>query len=115
MCSLEGGAPKGTSLREFPNLRRMHEYWNPKQLSFYFLASFLFGNISMGTWEHIKLGELPQHNALRFFCWGRFLKIHIEIKRELFTEPKRYFKGTNATKVEIGERKKLKKSERIEY
>jgi hypothetical protein len=24
----------------------------------------------MGTWEHIKLGELPQHNALGFFCWG---------------------------------------------
>jgi hypothetical protein len=27
-----------------------------KQLSFYF---------SMGTWEHIKLGELPRHNTLR--------------------------------------------------
>jgi hypothetical protein len=40
----------------------------------------------MGTWEHIELGELPQHNALGFFCWGRFLKIHTEIKRELFTE-----------------------------
>jgi hypothetical protein len=35
----------------------------------------------MGTWEHIKLEELPQHNALGFFCWGRFLKIHTEIKR----------------------------------
>jgi len=23
----------------------------------------------MGTWEHIKLGELPQHNTLGFFCW----------------------------------------------
>jgi hypothetical protein len=21
-----------------------------------------------GTWEHIKLGEIPQHNALGFFC-----------------------------------------------
>jgi hypothetical protein len=39
----------------------------------------------MGTWEHIKLGELPRHNALAFFCWGRSLKIHIKIKRELFT------------------------------
>jgi hypothetical protein len=26
--------------------------------------------------ETYKLGELPQHNALGFFCWGRFLKIH---------------------------------------
>jgi hypothetical protein len=34
--------------------------------------------------EHIKLGELPRHNTLGFFCWGRSLKIHIEIKRELF-------------------------------
>jgi len=118
VCSLEGGAPKGMSLREFPNLRRMHEYWNlplHKQLSFYFLASFLFRNIFHGNMEHIKLGELPQHYALRFFCWGRSLKRHIEIKRELFTEPKRYSKGTNATKVEIGARKRLEKSERIEY
>jgi hypothetical protein len=38
----------------------------------------------MGTWEHIKLGELPRHNTLGFFCWGRYLTIHIEIKRELF-------------------------------
>jgi len=38
----------------------------------------------MGTWEHIKLGELPWHNGLGFFSWGRSLKIHIEIKRELF-------------------------------
>jgi hypothetical protein len=36
----------------------------------------------MGMWEHIKLGELPPHNTLGFFCWGRSLKIHIEIKRE---------------------------------
>ncbi len=38
----------------------------------------------MGMWEHIKLGELPQHNTLGFFCWGRSFKIRIEIKRELF-------------------------------
>jgi hypothetical protein len=24
----------------------------------------------MGTWEHIKLGKLPWHNSLGFFCWG---------------------------------------------
>jgi hypothetical protein len=39
----------------------------------------------MGMCEHIKLGELLGHNALGFFCWGRSMKIHIEIKRELFT------------------------------
>jgi hypothetical protein len=38
----------------------------------------------MGTWEHIKLGKLPQHNALGFFCWRISLKIHKEVKRELF-------------------------------
>jgi hypothetical protein len=38
--------------------------------------------------EHIKLGELPWHNGLGFFCWGRSLKIHFEIKRELFTKLK---------------------------
>jgi hypothetical protein len=38
----------------------------------------------VGTWENIKLGELPWHNALGFFWRGRSLKIHIEIKRELF-------------------------------
>jgi len=27
------------------------------------------------------------HNTLGFFCWGRSLNIHIEIKRELFTLP----------------------------
>jgi hypothetical protein len=55
-----------------------------KKLSFYFLTSFPFHrrNISMGMWEHIKLGELPPHNTLGFFYWGRSLKIHIEIKRE---------------------------------
>jgi hypothetical protein len=40
----------------------------------------------MGTWEHIKLGELPQHNTLGFFWWGRSLKIDIERKRGLVTE-----------------------------
>jgi hypothetical protein len=36
----------------------------------------------MGSWEHIKLGEITWHNALRYFAWGRSLKIHIEIKRD---------------------------------
>jgi hypothetical protein len=37
----------------------------------------------MGTWEHIKLAEILRHNnTLGFFlCWGRSLKIDIEIKR----------------------------------
>jgi hypothetical protein len=38
----------------------------------------------VGTWENIKLGELPWHNGLGFFWRGRSLKIHIEIKRALF-------------------------------
>jgi hypothetical protein len=42
----------------------------------------------MGTWEHGNMGELPQHNTLGLFCWGRSLKIHIETKRELFPSPK---------------------------
>jgi hypothetical protein len=59
--SLEGAALQGVSPRFFPNLRRMHEYRNlplHKQLSFYFLTSFLFGKKKF-PWEHIKLGELP--------------------------------------------------------
>jgi hypothetical protein len=57
-----------------------------KQLSFFLLLScfvekkYFHGN--MGTYN---IGELLRHNALGFFCWGRSLKIHIEIKRELFT------------------------------
>jgi hypothetical protein len=86
--SLEGAALQGVSPRFFPNLRRMHEYRNlplHKQLSFYFLTSFLFGKkkISMGTY---KIGGAPQHNTLGFFFGGRTIKIHIEIiKRELIT------------------------------
>ncbi len=38
----------------------------------------------MRMWEHIKLGELLWHNTLGFFCWGRSLKLYIEITRELF-------------------------------
>jgi hypothetical protein len=42
-----------------------------------FFAVLLKRNISMKTWEHIKLGELPKHSAVWFFCWGRSLKIHV--------------------------------------
>jgi hypothetical protein len=72
------------SPRVFPNLRRTHEYKNLalcKQLSFDFVPSFsifvekkyFHGN--MGTY---KIGELPQHSAIRFFCYRKSLKIHIE-------------------------------------
>ncbi len=36
----------------------------------------------MGT--SYKIGELPWHNAQGFFCQRRSLKIHIEIKWELY-------------------------------
>jgi hypothetical protein len=68
----------------------MHEYGNlplHKQLSFYFLTSFLFDkkNKIHGNMGTYKIGGAPQHNALGFFCGGRTIKIHIEIiKRELF-------------------------------
>jgi len=88
VCPPEGGAPKCVSSSIFPNLRRMHEYWNtpfPLTTLFlfprFFLVSLKKRNISPGTWEHIKLGVLPGHNAPGFFCWGRSLKIHIEIKK----------------------------------
>jgi hypothetical protein len=86
--SPEGGALEGVSLRGFPNLKRMNEYRNVplcKQLSLYFLPSFSFCRKEIFPWKHIKLGGLPQHNTLGFFCWCRSLKIHTEIKRELFT------------------------------
>jgi hypothetical protein len=44
--------------------------------------------IEIFPWEHIKLGELPRHNALGFFCLGRSLEIHTQIKREFFTSPR---------------------------
>jgi hypothetical protein len=53
------------SPRVFPNLKRTYKYRN------------------MGMWEHIKVGELPLHNSLGIFCWGRSLNIGTEIKREL--------------------------------
>jgi hypothetical protein len=37
----------------------------------------------MGTYK-IGGSSLGINNALGFFCWGRSLKIHIEIKRGLF-------------------------------
>jgi hypothetical protein len=35
----------------------------------------------MGAWECMKLGELPWHNTLGVLCWGRSLKIQVEIKK----------------------------------
>jgi hypothetical protein len=85
VCSPPGGVLEGVTPRMFLNLRRTHKYRElplPKQVSSYFLPSFsMKRNISMGTWEHINLGGLPQHNGLGFFCWGRSLKIYTEIKR----------------------------------
>jgi hypothetical protein len=38
---------------------------------------------NVGTY---KIGGAPPHNALGLFFWTRSLKIHKEIKRELFTK-----------------------------
>jgi len=35
----------------------------------------------MGTY---KIGELPQHSAIRFFCYRKSLKIHIENEKGSF-------------------------------
>jgi hypothetical protein len=74
--------------RVFLNLRRMHKYGNLPlhEHNFLFLASFQFHKKEIFPWEHIKLGELHWHNTPGFFCWGRSLKIHIKIKRELFMD-----------------------------
>ncbi len=68
----------------FPNLGRMHKYWNlplHEQLSFNFLVKKKYFHGNMGT---NKIWGAPQNYTLRFFSWGRSLKIHIEIKRALF-------------------------------
>jgi len=77
VCPPEGGAPKCVSSRVFPNLKRMHEYWNtPFPLTTLFCISSLlscFIEKEMFPWghgKHIKLGVLPGHNAPGFFCWG---------------------------------------------
>jgi hypothetical protein len=59
---LRKGALKGV----FSNLRRKRTSTrtSPYGTTFIFISShFLKRNISMETWEHIKLGELPKHNA----------------------------------------------------
>jgi hypothetical protein len=76
MLSSEGGALEGVSPRVFPKPqeRRTHEYKKTPlctQLSFHFLPSFSFRRKEIFPWEHIKLGELPQHNTVGFFSWGR--------------------------------------------
>jgi hypothetical protein len=81
----EGGAVEGVSLRVFPNLRRTQKYENlplHKQLSVDFLTCFLFRRKEIFPWEHIKLSELPLHNALGF-CWGRSLKITHRNEKEV--------------------------------
>jgi hypothetical protein len=55
-----------------------------KQLSFHFLHSFSFLYGKKKSWEHGNIenwGSSPGINALGFFCWGRSLKIHTEIKK----------------------------------
>jgi hypothetical protein len=50
------------------------------------LSHFVEKKYFHGNMQTYKIwGGLPQHNTLGFFCWGRSLKIHTEIKRELFT------------------------------
>jgi hypothetical protein len=48
-------------------------------LSRFVEKKYFHGNV--GTY---KIGEHPWHNALGFFCLGTSLKIHIEMKRELY-------------------------------
>jgi hypothetical protein len=81
VCSPKGEAPEAVSPKVFLNIKRTHEYRNlpfRKQLSFYFLTSFLDHRKGISPWEHIKVGELLQHNTLGFFCCGRSLKIHMK-------------------------------------
>jgi hypothetical protein len=59
LCFLREGAPKGMSVRVFPNLRRTHEYRNLPVMQtnslfyYYFLASFPFSRKEEAfQWEH---------------------------------------------------------------
>jgi hypothetical protein len=83
VCSLEGGAPEGGVPKPQENAR----VWEPplninnsllisSLFSCFIEKKYLHGNV--GTY---KIGEFPWYNALGFFWWGRFLKIHIEIKK----------------------------------
>jgi hypothetical protein len=87
--SAEVGAPEGMSLRVFANLRRiMSTGTSPYVNNSLFISSpfrfikrkYFHGN--MGTY---KIGGVPAEYCPRIFCWGRSCKIHIKIKRELFT------------------------------
>jgi len=75
-CSQTSG--ERTSTRTSPYIN--NSIFTSSLLYYFIEKKYFHGNV--GTY---KIGELPGHNALRFFCWGRSLKIHIEIKRELFT------------------------------
>jgi hypothetical protein len=68
----------------FLNLRRMHKYRNLLNNSLFISLHFIIKRYFHGKGELIKLGELPSINAIGFFCWGRSLTVHIEIKRALF-------------------------------
>ncbi len=49
-------------------------------LSHFIKQKYFHGNMGTNT-----IGGAPRHNALGFFCRGRSLKIHREIKREFLT------------------------------
>ncbi len=74
--SPEGGPPMGVV---FLNLRRTHEYREPAHKPFSFQC-----NAGNYTNRRISLW----HNPLGFFSWGRYLKIHTEIKTESFQQKK---------------------------
>jgi hypothetical protein len=80
------------SPRVFPKLRRMHKYRNLplcNQLSPFvscLLSHMVEKKYFHGNMRTYKIvGRSPTY--LAFFYWGRSLKIHTEIKRELFTWP----------------------------
>jgi hypothetical protein len=75
-CSQTSG--ECTSTRTSPYLN--NSLFISSCLSHFIKEKYFHGN--MGTYT---IGGAPWHNALGFFCWGRSLKIHREIKREFFT------------------------------
>ncbi len=68
-CSQTSG--ERTSTRTLP-------YANDFLLISSLLSRFLEKKYFHGNMGTYKIGELPQHSAIMFFCCGRSLKIHIE-------------------------------------
>jgi hypothetical protein len=68
--SPEGEPPEGMSVRRTPKYRNLHAC----KLSFY-------GNV--GTYKNRRVSA--SHNTQGFFYWGRSLKVHREINKQLFT------------------------------